>query len=201
MKKQSGHSSAFLNSRLLIGWVFCLTGTLLGIAVLCAAPDQSAGIPAGSNSHTSRNSDSEQHALQPERHMSAEEVAEAVGATLPTRGTFMARWNSVAGAAGYRLDVSTSNSFSGYLKGYENLDVGNTIGATVTGLQQGNDLLLSSASLLCCGKSGGRRIRNNSGHNRCYKRPDYSPHVRHFHHRQREFRCDPSVCQPRDFDD
>ena len=37
-------------------------------------------------------------------------------------------------ATGYQLDVSTSNSFSTYVPGYQNLDVGNTISRKVTGL-------------------------------------------------------------------
>src|SRR5262245_41873802 len=46
----------------------------------------------------------------------------------PTRSSFMARWDIVAGATGYLLDVSTSDSFSSYVDGYRDLDVGNVIG-------------------------------------------------------------------------
>ena len=49
----------------------------------------------------------------------------------------MASWQSVNGATGYRLDVSTSNAFSSYLNGYHDLDVGNVTGQVVTGLSQG----------------------------------------------------------------
>jgi len=55
----------------------------------------------------------------------------------PTRSTFMASWPSVNGATGYLLDVSTSNSFSSYVDGYHDLDVGNVIGRAVTGLSRG----------------------------------------------------------------
>ena len=41
---------------------------------------------------------------------------------------------SVSGATNYRLDVSTSNSFTNYVPGYNNLDVGNTTSYPVTGL-------------------------------------------------------------------
>jgi len=40
----------------------------------------------------------------------------------------------VSGATGYRLDVSTSNSFTTYVTGYQSLDVGNTTSHGVTGL-------------------------------------------------------------------
>jgi hypothetical protein len=55
----------------------------------------------------------------------------------PTRSSFMASWQRVSDAIGYRLDVSTDNSFSNYLDGYHDLDVGNLTGLVVTGLDQG----------------------------------------------------------------
>src|SRR5437762_9300308 len=55
----------------------------------------------------------------------------------PTRASFMATWDSVSDAIGYLLDVSTNNSFSGYVKGYHDLDVGNVAGRVVTGLNPG----------------------------------------------------------------
>jgi hypothetical protein len=47
---------------------------------------------------------------------------------------FMATWNSVSGATGYRLDVSTNDSFSSFLSGFQNLDVGDVTSFNVTGL-------------------------------------------------------------------
>jgi hypothetical protein len=55
----------------------------------------------------------------------------------PTRSSFMASWKRVDGAIGYRLDVSTDSSFSSYVNGYYNLDVGNVNGRVVTGLNPG----------------------------------------------------------------
>ena len=55
----------------------------------------------------------------------------------PTRSTFTANWGSVNGATGYRLDVSTSSSFSTFVNGYDNLDVGNVTQWVVTGLNRG----------------------------------------------------------------
>ena len=49
----------------------------------------------------------------------------------------MATWSNVSGAKGYLLDVSTSNSFSSYVDGYHDLDVGNINGRAVTGLKPG----------------------------------------------------------------
>jgi sugar lactone lactonase YvrE len=44
---------------------------------------------------------------------------------------FTAAWNAVRGATGYRLDVSTESSFSSYVSGYQNLDVGNVTSMTL----------------------------------------------------------------------
>src|SRR5262249_16860848 len=71
---------------------------------------------------------------------SARGVSAGVGtfsAAPPTRSTFTATWRSVSGAKGYLLDVSTSDSFSTYVGGYRDLDVGNVIRQVVTGLRPG----------------------------------------------------------------
>jgi alpha-galactosidase-like CBM13-containing protein/fibronectin type III domain protein len=62
---------------------------------------------------------------------------ETVSSAPPTRSSFMATWDSVGGAKGYLLDVSTSDSFSSYVDGYHGLDVGNINGRAVTGLKPG----------------------------------------------------------------
>ena len=49
----------------------------------------------------------------------------------------MASWVGVTGATGYRLDVSTDYSFSSYVNGYRDLDVGNVTGTVVTNLNPG----------------------------------------------------------------
>jgi hypothetical protein len=48
--------------------------------------------------------------------------------------SFRANWRSVNGATGYWLDVATNNSFTNYVTGYQNLNVGNTLSRSVTGL-------------------------------------------------------------------
>src|SRR5258707_2467755 len=61
-------------------------------------------------------------------------LVETVSWAPPTRSSFMATWDSVSDANGYLLDVSTSNSFSSYVDGYNGLDVGNLNSRAVTRL-------------------------------------------------------------------
>ena len=58
----------------------------------------------------------------------------ASAATNVTSSGFTANWNAASGATGYLLDVSTNSSFTSYVGGYQNLDVGNTTSRSVTGL-------------------------------------------------------------------
>src|SRR5262245_2532272 len=62
---------------------------------------------------------------------------EPVSPPAPTRGSFMATWNTVIGASGYLLDVSVSSAFNSFLDGYHDLDVGDVNGRVVTGLTRG----------------------------------------------------------------
>src|SRR5205814_5838078 len=55
----------------------------------------------------------------------------------PTRGSFLAKWQPVSGATGYRLDVSTSSSFDSCVSTYRDLDVGNVSSHLVAGLDRG----------------------------------------------------------------
>jgi hypothetical protein len=55
-------------------------------------------------------------------------------ATFVASHNFRANWRSVNGATGYRLDVATNNSFTNYVVGYQNLNVGNALSRSVTGL-------------------------------------------------------------------
>src|SRR6185369_2955785 len=54
-----------------------------------------------------------------------------------TTTSFTANWNSSSGATGYRLDVSTSNTFATFITGFQDLDVGNVLSKSVTGLTAG----------------------------------------------------------------
>ena len=55
-------------------------------------------------------------------------------ATFVASHSFRANWSSVSGATGYRLDVATNNSFTNYVTGYQNLNVGNALSRSVAGL-------------------------------------------------------------------
>ncbi len=55
-------------------------------------------------------------------------------ATDMMKDSFTANWGAGEEANGYRLDVSTTNTFASYLPGYQNLDVGNVTSKQVTGL-------------------------------------------------------------------
>jgi len=70
-------------------------------------------------------------------NLAPSEVAPPQSVMAPTRSSFMANWENMSGATGYRLDVSTSPSFNSFVSGYENLDVGNITSRIVSGLSPG----------------------------------------------------------------
>ena len=55
----------------------------------------------------------------------------AIAASSIQSANFIANWNSVAAAAGYKLDVSTANDFSSFVSGYQNKDVSNVTSSIV----------------------------------------------------------------------
>ena len=71
----------------------------------------------------------------------------AQSATNVTPSSFTANWRSVSGAIDYRLDVSTSNTFTTYVPGYQDLSVGNVTSFFRDRVKCADDLLLPSASL------------------------------------------------------
>jgi hypothetical protein len=78
-----------------------------------------------------------QGVIQPPSVGEVSREIEAVSSAPPTRTSFMSTWDSVNGAIGYLLDVSTSSSFNNYVDGYHDLDVGNARGRVITGLDPG----------------------------------------------------------------
>ena len=78
-----------------------------------------------------------QDALQVPKASEISAGIETVSSAPPTRSSFMANWESMIAANGYLLDVSTNDSFSDYVDGYHDLDVGNVKGRVVTGLNSG----------------------------------------------------------------
>ena len=77
-----------------------------------------------------------------------------------TFSSFTANWNSVSGATGYRLDVSTSNSFTNYVSGYQNLDVGNMTSYPVTGLSAQTTYYYRVRAYNGCATSSNSSVKN-----------------------------------------
>ena len=77
-----------------------------------------------------------QEALQFSNTSEVPEI-ETMSSAPPTRSSFMASWEIISTPNGYLLDVSTNDSFSDFVDGYHDLDVGNVEGRVVTGLNPG----------------------------------------------------------------
>src|SRR2546423_3447564 len=101
---------------------------------ISAESDQSDRVPAlgvGAGKHTGRGESTSASRPDSQALLRDAALAAAEGGmarTAPTRASFIANWQSVSGAAGYRLDVSRSSSFSDYVNGYQNLDLGSVTG-------------------------------------------------------------------------
>jgi hypothetical protein len=118
------------------------TSLALGLAALAGnagLPEQNIVFPAafqtGVATHETK-AEWQPTLQQPNASETAAE-SEAVSSAPPTRSSFMAKWRKVSTAKAYLLDVSTNISFSNYVQGYHELDVGNVAGRVVTGLNAG----------------------------------------------------------------
>ncbi|MFZ3374001.1 MAG: NF038122 family metalloprotease, partial [Chthoniobacterales bacterium] len=152
MKKKSVSQSGFFNLRVLVGSVISLPSAFLVLVALGAFPDtsllaeaagqdQNAGMLAVSTARV------REHRTQGEPNLSGVEAGltysqgleevPPVTAMASTRSSFMATWEPVSGATGYRLDVSTSSSFTSYVRGHQDLDVGNVTSRIIGGLSPG----------------------------------------------------------------
>jgi hypothetical protein len=142
MKKMLASQRGFLNPRVFIGFVlFSVTVLLplLGLGANSASREQDSGTsavyPAAAGEHIARSGFAPSGpAVNPVPQTGP---ALPQSAAPPTRSSFMAAWGSISGASGYRLDVSTSSSFSNYVMGYNDLDVGNATSRSVNGLKAG----------------------------------------------------------------
>src|SRR6266487_6028373 len=81
-------------------------------------------------------------------------------ATYIASNSFTANWSSVSGATGYRLDVSPNSSFSTYVAGYQNLNVGNTTSRSVTGLNASTRYYYRVRAYNISGTSGNSNVVN-----------------------------------------
>ena len=152
VKKKSVSQSGFFNLRVLVGSVISLPSAFLVLVALEAFPDtsllaeaagqnQNAGMPAVYKARVG------EHGTRGEPNLSGVEAGltysqsleevPPVTAMAPTRSSFMATWEPVSGAKGYRLDVSTSSSFTSYVSGHQDLDVGNVTSRIIGGLSSG----------------------------------------------------------------
>ena len=76
----------------------------------------------------------------------------------PTRSSFLANWNIIGEATGYRLDVSTSGSFNSYVSGYQDLDVGNMTSRIVSELSPGTTYYYRVRAYNALGASSGSNV-------------------------------------------
>jgi len=80
---------------------------------------------------------------EPDMGAIARETADTIAGNIeqpvmtPTRSSFLAKWQPVKGATGYRLDVSTTPSFDSCVSTYRDLDAGNVSSHIVAGLNRG----------------------------------------------------------------
>lgn len=77
----------------------------------------------------------------------------SAGAYSPTCNGFTAQWASTNYATKYFLDVSVSNTFTSFVPGYNDLDVGNNLAQVLTGLNPGTTYFYRVRAYSNCGTS------------------------------------------------
>jgi phosphodiesterase/alkaline phosphatase D-like protein len=82
----------------------------------------------------------------------------ATAATGISQTAFNANWSASSGATGYYLDVSESNTFSNFVEGYENKNVGNVTTSTVNGLSGGTSYYYRLRAYNSGGASGNSNV-------------------------------------------
>ena len=152
VKEKSVSQSGFFDLRVLVGSVISLPSAFLVLVALGAFPDTSLLAQAAEQNQYAGVSaiykaQAGQHGTRGEPNLSGVEAGATysksleevppVAAMAPTRSSFMATWEPVSGATGYRLDVSTSSSFTSYVSGYQDLNVGNVTSRIIGGLSPG----------------------------------------------------------------
>jgi FG-GAP-like repeat len=124
------------------GLILLVSGVALGLAApggnigfseATETPSASSPFAAGAGIHKTP---TESQTSAPSPRLGQISPQAEIEVPAPTRTSFMASWQPVSGAVGYRLGVSTNSSFNSYVNGYHDLDVGNVTGRVVTGLSQ-----------------------------------------------------------------
>src|ERR1700730_5774869 len=152
VKKKSFSQSGFFDLRVLVRSVISLPSAFLVLVALGAFPDTSLlAQAAGQNRNTVVSAvykaRAGQHGTRGEPNLSGAESGTtywqsledvpSVAAMAPTRSSFMATWEPVSGATGYRIDVSTTSSFTSYVSGHQDLEVDNVTSRIIGGLSPG----------------------------------------------------------------
>jgi hypothetical protein len=130
--------TALANAVFLSGAVLSMSGAAIAQTPQKSATQSSAQFQVGV--HLSR---AKPDSGEPDMGAIARETADAIAGNIeqpvmtPTRSSFVAKWQPVKGATGYRLDVSTTPSFDSCVSTYRDLDVGNVSSHIVAGLNRG----------------------------------------------------------------
>jgi len=125
------------------GLIIFAAGVVLGLAAVgggTSSPGRNSNpreLPGNAGRHVTRADSESMLGLQNATPAPAQMGGGPLQMVPPTRSSFMASWQKVSGAIGYRLDVSTSASFDSYVNGYHDLDVGDVNGRVVTALNPG----------------------------------------------------------------
>jgi len=130
--------TALANAVFLCGAVLSMSGAAIAQTPQKSATQSSPQFQVGV--HLSR---AKPDSGEPDMGAIARETADAIAGNIeqpvmtPTRSSFLAKWQPVSGATGYRLDVSTSLSFDSCVSTYRDRDVGNVSSHIVAGLNLG----------------------------------------------------------------
>ncbi|NVN97713.1 MAG: hypothetical protein HXX17_00180, partial [Geobacteraceae bacterium] len=117
-----------------------LSGGTIAANSSCTVTVNVTGIATGTNNNTSGNVSSTNGGTG---NRASASITVMVGAPTATAASainftgFTANWNAVTSATKYYLDVATDSGFTGFVTGYNNLDVGNVTTRAVTGLTVG----------------------------------------------------------------